>query len=120
LVSNDIAVELANRLRLPVDAVEGFLSFLVNYYLVKYPSVGLLRLTVDLLSMSGDARVGGFLNALGVGNGVRPTLDDPSFSRLYNAVATVVRLLDRAGLVVYNSAMGVVDAPRRQYTINTH
>ena len=119
-MSNDLAVELAGRLKLPVDAVEGFLSFLVNYYLVRYPSVGLLRLTVDLLSMGGDARVGGFLNALGVGNGVRPTLNDPSFSRLYNAVATVVRLLDKAGLVVYNSAMGVVDAPRRQYTINMH
>ena len=119
-LSSDLAVELAGRLRLPVDVVEGFLSFLVNHYLVKYPSVGLLRLTVDLLSMSGDARVSGFLNALGIGNGVRPTLDDPSFSRLYNAVATVVRLLDRAGLVVYNPTMGVVDAPRRQYTINTH
>jgi hypothetical protein len=119
-VSSGLAVELANRLRLPVGAVEGFLSFLINYYLVKYPSVGLLRLTVDLLSMGGDARVNGFLNALGIGSGVRPTLNDPSFNRLYNAVATVVRLLDRAGLVVYNSAMGVVDAPRRHYTINTH
>jgi hypothetical protein len=124
-VSNDLAVELANRLRLPVDAVEGFLSFLVNYYLVKYPlvkypSVGVLRLTVDLLAMRGDARVGGFLNALGIDGGIRPTLDDPSFNRLYNAVATVVRLLDRAGLVVYNPTMGVVDAPRRHYTINTH
>jgi hypothetical protein len=109
-VSNGLAVELAGRLKLPVDAVEGFLSFLVDYYLVKYPSVGLLRLTVDLLSMIGDARVSGFLNALGVGSGVRPTLEDPSFNRLYNAVATVVRLLDKAGLVVYNSAMGVVNA----------
>ncbi len=45
-LSSGLAVELANRLRLPVDAVEGFLSFLVNYYLVRYPSVGLLRLTV--------------------------------------------------------------------------
>ena len=108
-MGNDLAVELAGRLRLPVDAVEGFLSFLVNYYLVRYPSVGLLRLTVDLLSMSGDARVGGFLNALGIGSGVRPTLDDPAFNRLYNAVVAVVRLLDRAGLVAYNSAMGVVD-----------
>jgi hypothetical protein len=106
---SDLAFELAGRLRLPVDAVEGFLSFLVNYYLVRYPSVGVLRLTVDLLSMIGDARVGGFLNALGIGNGVRPTLNDPAFSRLYNAVATVVRLLDKAGLVAYNSAMGVVD-----------
>jgi hypothetical protein len=119
-VSNDLAVELANRLRLPVDAVEGFLSFLVDYYLVRYPSVSVLRLTVDLLAMRGDARVCGFLNALGIDGGIRPTLDDPSFNRLYNVVATVVRLLDRAGLVVYNSAMGVVDAPRRHYTINTH
>jgi hypothetical protein len=75
--------------------------------------VGLLRLAVDLLSMIGDARVSRFLSALGIGSGVRPTLDDPSFNRLYNAVATVVRLLDRAGLVAYNSTMGVVDAPRR-------
>jgi len=117
---SDLAVELAGRLKLPVDAVEGFLSFLVDYYLVKYPSVSVLRLTVDLLSMGGDVRVGRFLNALGIGSGVRPTLNDPSFSRLYNAVATVVRLLDRAGLVVYNSAMGVVDVPRRHYTINMH
>jgi hypothetical protein len=109
LVSNDLAVELANRLRLPVDVVEGFLSFLVNHYLVRYPSVSVLRFAVDLLSMSGDVRVSGFLNALGVGSGVRPTLEDPSFNRLYNAVATVVRLLDKAGLVAYNSAMGVVD-----------
>jgi len=119
-LSSGLAVELAGRLKLPVDAVEGFLSFLVDYYLVKYPSVSVLRLTVDLLSMGGDVRVGRFLNALGIGSGVRPTLNDPSFSRLYNAVATVVRLLDKAGLVVYNSAMGVVDAPRRHYTINTH
>ena len=109
-MSSGLAVELANRLRLPVDAVEGFLSFLVNYYLVRYPSVGVLRLTVDLLSMIGDARVSGFLNALGIGSGVKPTLEDPSFSRLYNAVATVVRLLDKASLVVYNSAMSVVNA----------
>ncbi len=80
---------------------------------MRYPGVGLLRLTVGLLSMSGDVRVGGFLNALGIDSGVRPTLDDPAFNRLYNAVATVVRLLDRAGLVAYNSTMGVVDAPRR-------
>ena len=73
----------------------------------------MLRLTVDLLAMSGDVRVSRFLNALGIGSGVRPTLNDPSFSRLYNAVATIVKLLDRAGLVAYNSAMGVVDAPRR-------
>jgi len=73
----------------------------------------LLRLTVGLLSMIGSARVGGFLSALGIGSGVRPTLDDPSFSRLYNAVATIVRLLDKAGLVAYNSTMGVVDALRR-------
>ena len=122
-MSSGLAVELAGRLKLPVDAVEGFLSFLVDYYLVKYPSVGVLRLTVDLLSMGGDVRVGRFLNALGIGSGVRPTLNDPSFSRLYNAVATVVRLLDKAGLVVYNSAMGVVDAPgatTRLTRINHH
>ena len=29
-MSNDLAVELAGRLKLPVDAVEGFLSFLVD------------------------------------------------------------------------------------------
>jgi hypothetical protein len=109
-LSSGLAVELANRLRLPVDVVEGFLSFLVGYYLVRYPSVGVLRLTVDLLAMSGDARVSRFLSALGIDSGVRPTLDDPSFNRLYNAVATIVKLLDRAGLVVYNSAMSVVNA----------
>jgi uncharacterized membrane protein len=73
----------------------------------------LLRLTVDLLSMGGDARVGGFLSALGIDSGVMSTLEDPSFNRLYNAVATVVKLLDKAGLVAYNSTMGVVDVPRR-------
>lgn len=80
---------------------------------LRYPSVGLLKLTVDLLSMGGDVRVSGFLNALGIDGDVRPTLGDPSFNRLYNAVATIVKLLDRAGLVAYNSAMGVVDVPRR-------
>jgi len=92
------------------SVIEGFVVWLLNNYLVRYPSVGLLRLVVDVLR-SGDSRVVGFRRALGIRSSldVKININDASFSRLYTAVRDVVRALAKAGLVEYVEELGVVN-----------
>jgi hypothetical protein len=109
-VPSEVVVELSRALGIDNGVVEGFIDWLLSNYLVRYPSVGLLRLVVDVLR-SGDARVVGFRRALGINStlGVEVNINDPLFSRLYTAVRGVVRALAKAGFVEYIEDLGVVN-----------
>jgi hypothetical protein len=92
------------------EVVEGFVVWLLGDYLVRYPSVGLLRLTVDVLR-SGDSRVVRFRRALGIVSSlnVEVNINDPLFLKLLTSVRDVVRALAKAGLVEYVEELGVVN-----------
>jgi hypothetical protein len=109
-VSSEVIEELSRSLGVGNGVVEGFVNWLLSDYLVRYPSVGLLRLVIDVLR-SGDARVVGFRRALGVVSslGVEININDPLFSRLLASVRSIVRALAKAGLVEYIEDLGVVN-----------
>jgi len=109
-VPSEVIKELGRSLGVGNGVVESFVDWLLGDYLVRYPSVGLLRLVIDVLR-SGDARVVGFRRALGIVSslGVEININDPLFSRLYTAVRAVVRALAKAGLVEYIEDLGVVN-----------
>jgi len=109
-VPSEVIEELGRSLGVEVSVVEGFVDWLLSDYLVRYPSVGLLRLVVDVLR-SGDSRVVGFRRALGIGSslGVEISINDPLFNRLLTAVRSIVRALAKAGLVEYVEELGVVN-----------
>jgi hypothetical protein len=90
--------------------VEGFVDWLLSNYLVRYPSVGLLRLVIDVLK-SGDARVARFRRALGIVSslGVEVNINDPLFTRLLTAMRSVVRALAKTGVIEYIEDLGVVN-----------
>ena len=69
-VSSEVIEELSRSLGVDNGVIEGFVDWLLSNYLVRYPSVGLLRLVIDVLR-SGDARVARFRRALGI----KSTLD---------------------------------------------
>jgi len=110
-VPSEVIEELSRSLGVGNGVVEGFVDWLLSDYLVRYPSVGLLRLVIDVLK-SGDARVVGFRRALGINStlDVEVNINNPLFSRLYTAVRGVVRALAKAGLVEYIEDLGVVNA----------
>jgi len=107
---SEVIEELGKALGVGDSVIEGFTNWLLNNYLVRYPSVGLLRLVIDALN-SGDSRVVGFRRALGIRSNVdvKININDASFSRLYTAVRDVVRALAKAGLVEYVEELGVVN-----------
>jgi len=109
-VPSEVIEELGRSLGVGDSVIEGFVGWLLGNYLARYPSVGLLRLVIDVLR-SGDARVVGFRRALGINStlGVEVNINDPLFSRLYTAVRGVVRALAKAGLVEYIEDLGVVN-----------
>ena len=113
-VPSEVIEELGRSLGVGVGVVEGFVNWLLNAYLVRYPSVGLLRLVVDVLR-SGDSRVVGFRRALGINSTLRVevSINDPLFNRLYTAVRSIVRALAKTGLVEYVEELEVVNDPRR-------
>jgi len=109
-VPSEVIEELGRSLGVEVSVVEGFVDWLLSDYLVRYPSVGLLRLVIDVLR-SGDARVVKFRRALGINStlDVEVNINDPLFSRLLTSVRGVVRALAKAGLVEYIEDLGVVN-----------
>jgi len=109
-VPGEVVEELGRALGVDNGVIEGFVDWLLSNYLVRYPSVGLLRLVIDVLK-SGDARVARFRRALGIGSslGVEININDPLFSRLLASVRGVVRALARAGLIEYVEDLGVVN-----------
>jgi len=114
-VPSEVIEELSRSLGVDIGVVEDFVGWLLNAYLVRYPSVGLLRLVIDVLR-SGDARVARFRRALGIVSslGVEININNPLFSRLLASVRTVVRALAKAGLVEYIEDLGVVNLGSKQ------
>jgi hypothetical protein len=112
-VPGEVIEELGRSLGVGVSVIEGFVDWLLNAYLAKYPSVGLLRLVIDVLR-SGDSRVVGFRRALGIRSNVdvKININDASFSRLYTAVRDVVRALAKTGVIEYIEDLGVVNLVR--------
>jgi hypothetical protein len=109
-VPSEVIEGLSRVLGVGNGVVGGFVGWLLSDYLVRYPSVGLLRLVIDALN-SGDSRVARFRRALGVVSSldVEISINDPLFTRLLNAVEGVVRTLAKAGLVEYVEELGVVN-----------
>jgi hypothetical protein len=114
-VSSEVVAELSKSLGMDNGVVEGFVDWLLNAYLARYPSVGLLRLVIDVLR-SGDSRVVGFRRALGINSSidVKININDPLFDRLLNAVRSVVRALAKTGVIEYIEDLGVVNLVRNQ------
>jgi len=112
-VPGEVIKELGRSLGVEVSVIEGFVDWLLSDYLVRYPSVGLLRLVIDVLR-SGDARVVRFRRALGIKStlGVEVNINDPLFSRLLTAVRGVVRALAKTGVIEYVEDLGVVNLSR--------
>jgi len=109
-VPSEVIEELGRSLGVGVGVVEGFVNWLLNAYLVRYPSVGLVRLVIDVLK-SGDSRVVGFRRALGINSSidVEININDALFARLLTAVRGVVRALAKAGLIEYTEDLEVVN-----------
>jgi len=114
-VPGEVVAELGRSLGVEVSVIEGFVNWLLNNYLVRYPSVGLLRLVIDVLR-SGDARVVRFRRALDIVSslGVEVNINDPLFNRLLASVRSIVRALAKAGLVEYIEDLGVVNLGSKQ------
>jgi len=110
-VPSEVIEELSRSLGVGNEVVEGFVVWLLGNYLVRYWSVGLLRLVVYVLR-SGDSRVVGFRRALGISSSidVKININDASFNRLYTAVRGVVRALVKAGLVEYIEELNVINS----------
>jgi len=113
-VPSEVIEELGRSLGVDNGVVEGFIDWLLSNYLVRYPSVGLLRLVVDVLR-SGDSRVVGFRRALGINStlDVEININNPLFNRLLTSVRSIVRALVKTGLVEYVEELEVVNDPRR-------
>jgi hypothetical protein len=113
-VPGEIVEELGRELGVGGSVVEGFVDWLLGNYLVKYPSVGLLRLVIDALN-SGDSRVVGFRRALGISSSidVRININDPLFDRLLASVRSIVRALAKAGLVEYIEDLNVINSVKQ-------
>ena len=109
-VPGEVVGELGRSLGVSNSVIEGFVNWLLSDYLVRYPSVGLLRLVIDVLR-SGDSRVVRFRRALGINStlDVEVNINDPLFNRLLTSVRGVVRALAKAGLVEYIEDLGVVN-----------
>jgi hypothetical protein len=113
-VPSEVIEELSRSLGVGDSVIEGFIDWLLGNYLARYPSVGLLRLVIDVLR-SGDARVVGFRRALGINStlDVEININNPLFNRLLTSVRSIVRALVKTGLVEYVEELEVVNDPRR-------
>jgi hypothetical protein len=109
-VPSEVIEELSRSLGVDNGVIEGFVDWLLSDYLVRYPSVGLLRLVIDVLK-SGDSRVARFRRALGINStlDVEVNINNPLFNRLLIAVRTVVRALAKTGVIEYIEDLGVVN-----------
>jgi hypothetical protein len=112
-VPGEVVAELGRSLGVGSDVIEGFVGWLLGDYLVRYPSVGLLRLVIDVLR-SGDARVVRFRRALGINStlDVEININNPLFSRLLTSVRSIVRALAKTGVIEYVEDLGVVNLSR--------
>ena len=113
-VPGEVIEGLGRSLGVEGSVIEGFVDWLLNTYLARYWSVGLLKLVVDVLR-SGDARVVRFRCALGINStlDVEVSINDPLFSRLLTTVRSIVRALAKTGLVEYIEDLEVVNNPNK-------
>jgi len=109
-VPSEVIEELSRSLGVGSGVIEGFVDWLLSNYLVRYPSVGLLRLVIDALN-SGDSRVVGFRRTLGINSSINIeiSINDPLFDRLLASVRAVVRALAKTGVIEYVEDLGVVN-----------
>ena len=116
-VPGEVIEGLGRELGVGNGVVEGFVDWLLSDYLARYPSVGLLRLVIDVLR-SGDSRVVRFRRALGINSTleVEVNINDPLFNRLLTAVRAVVRALAKTGVIEYIEDLGVVNLPQPNCT----
>ena len=116
-VPSEVLAELSRELGVEIGVIEGFANWLLGNYLARYPSVGLLRLAIDVLN-SGDSRVARFRRALGINStlDVEANINDPLFTKLLTAVRDVVKALAKAGLVEYVEELDVVNMPQSNCT----
>jgi len=112
-VPGEVVGELGRALGVGNSVIEGFVDWLLGNYLVRYPSVGLLRLVIDVLK-SGDSRVVRFRRALGINStlGVEVNINDPLFNRLLTTVRSIVRALAKTSVIEYIEDLGVVNLAR--------
>jgi hypothetical protein len=115
-VPGEVVAELGRALGVGNGVVEGFVVWLLNAYLVRYPSVGLVRLVIYVLK-SGDSRVIGFRRALGISSSidVRININDPLFDRLLASVRSIVRALAKTGVIEYVEELGVANLAEHSY-----
>jgi len=112
-VPSEVVEELSRALGVEVGVIEGFVGWLLGNYLVRYPSVGLLRLAIDVLN-SGDSRTAALRRALGINSSidVEVSVDDPLFLKLLASVRSVVKALAKVGIVEYVEDLDVVNLVR--------
>jgi hypothetical protein len=110
MVPGEVIEGLGRELGVGNGVVEGFVDWLLSDYLVRYPSVGLLRLVIDVLN-SGDPRVARFRRALGINStfDVEVNINDPLFARLLTAVRITIKALVKVGVIEYVEDLGVVN-----------
>ena len=113
-VPGEVVAELGRSLGVDIGVVEGFVVWLLSDYLVRYPSVGLLRLVIDVLK-SGDSRVVRFRRALGINStlDVEVNINNPLFNRLLTSVRSIVRALAKTSVIEYVEELGEVKAMLR-------
>ena len=113
MVPGEVIGELGRSLGVGGGVIEGFVVWLLNAYLVRYPSVGLLRLVIDVLR-SGDTRVARFRRALGINSSIDVVvnINDPLFARLLTAVRITIKALVKVGVIEYVEELGVVNLVR--------
>jgi len=110
-VPTALVEDVARELRAPTTIAETLVNWVINY--LNRPccwSVGFERLAIDL-SRASDEEVQFALETLGIEVRERRITDD-GFARLRAVVGTVIKYLERAGLVEYVRDLGVVNLAR--------
>jgi len=109
-VPNLLIEDLARELRVPATIAEPLVNWVLGY-LSKYWSVGFDRLVFDLAAAR-DEEVRFSLEVLGIEVKERKITDD-GIVRLRLIVNTIIKYLEKAGLVEYVRDLGVVNLVRK-------
>ena len=110
-VPTALVEDLARELRAPTTIAESLVNWVVDY--LNRPccwSVGFDRLVIDLLNSSNE-EVQFALEVLGIEVRERKITDD-GFARLRSIVGTIIKHLEKAGIIEYVRDLGVVNLVR--------
>jgi hypothetical protein len=110
IVPSVLIEDLARELGIPTTIIEPLVNWVLGY-LSKYWSVGFDRLVFDLAATR-DEEVQFALEVLGIEVRERKVTDD-GIARLRSIVGTIIKYLERAGVVEYVRDMGVVNLVRK-------